>query len=286
MFLYYNEIEAEYTSLSGDQPKHYVYFLSVDKVNDTAKKEFDDNVVKTSEANLETMYNEHVDGWQDIWEEGSVEVTGNLSMAKAAYGSLYYLYSSLPAMNPYQTNSKFYGLSSCSLSRGNESSDYNGHVTWDQEIWMLPPLLMFRSEPIKQMLNYRIHTMTEALRTAVQGGLAGTQFPWESAYTGIDVTPSTCKDCSDQKDHITGHISFAGRQYISASGDSTWLTELQNGTDGTRGVDFLREMGHFWYSRPDYNLTKDRYVINGKPHRLVLIITELITLLKTLHFSF
>lgn len=93
-------------------------------------------------------------------------------------------------------------------------------------------------------------------------GVQGTRFPWESAYTGAEVCPSGFIGRETQQ-HITGDIAFAARQYISATRDVNWLTSRQP-TNQYSGFDFILEMGRFWYSRPTYNSTKEKYEINGK----------------------
>ncbi len=35
----------------------------------------------------------------DLWQNGRIDVSGNLKLAKAIYGSLYYLTSSIPLVN-------------------------------------------------------------------------------------------------------------------------------------------------------------------------------------------
>ena len=62
--------------------------------------------------------------------------------------------------------------------------DYQGHVFWDQETWMLPPIMMFHPEVAKLMLKSRIRRLAAAKQNAAKNGHTGAQYPWESAYTG------------------------------------------------------------------------------------------------------
>ena len=111
-------------------------------------------LIKTDQGKDELLKN-HTDLWMKKWNKGRVELTGNLPAQKAIYGSLYYLYSSLPAMETNQPNNQFYSLSPGSLSYGAMGRDYNGHVFWDAETWMYPGILMFRPDLAKEMLSYR-----------------------------------------------------------------------------------------------------------------------------------
>jgi trehalose/maltose hydrolase-like predicted phosphorylase len=80
------------------------------------------------------------------------------------------------------------------------------------------------------------------------------RFPWESARTGIDVTPECCPEVRLYEIHITGDIAFAARQYVAATGDKEWITSEMGG-------DLIYEIAHFWASRAIYNADKSRYEI-------------------------
>lgn len=51
----------------------------------------------------------------------------------------------------------------------------------------------------------------------------GCRFPWESAYTGVEVTQPCCPEVAEFEQHITGCISFAARQYLATTRDEDWL---------------------------------------------------------------
>jgi len=138
-----------------------------------------------------------------------------------------------------------------------------GHVFWDMETWMYPAIMMLRPDMGRDMLSYRIHGIVPAIIRAAEGGYAGARFPWESAQTGVEVTPVICIPCRENQQHITGDIAFAARQYVSATRDLEWLKTPQAGTVFT-GYDFIRHMAQFWNSRPLLNQTTDRYDINGR----------------------
>ncbi len=95
----------------------------------------------------------------------------DVSLRESVASSLYYIYSSLPSISSTSTN--FYGLSPGGLSRGSAGKDYRGHVFWDMETWMYPPMLMFRPDLAKAMLKYRIQGIPQAQARARQGGYNG-----------------------------------------------------------------------------------------------------------------
>ena len=85
----------------------------------------------------------------------------------------------------------------------------------------------------------------------------GWQFPWESAFTGYEMTPLICVPCRDYELHITGDVAFAARQYWAMTRDRKWL--LQEG-----GVNLIVNTATFWVDRAEYNQAQDRYDINGE----------------------
>jgi trehalose/maltose hydrolase-like predicted phosphorylase len=83
------------------------------------------------------------------------------------------------------------------------------------------------------------------------------RYPWESARTGVDVTPDICPVVRLYQMHITGDIAFAVRQYIAATGNQHWLlNEL--------GGELIYEIARFWSSRAVYNFEKKQYEILSK----------------------
>ena len=87
--------------------------------------------------------------------------------------------------------------------------------------------------------------------------LQGWQFPWESAFTGYEMTPLVCVPCREYEQHITADVAFAARQYLAITHDLNWLT-----TQG--GLDLITKTADFWTTRVEYNNAEDRYEINGK----------------------
>lgn len=150
-----------------------------------------------------------------------------------------------------------------------------------QETWMYPAITLLRPDLAKAMLSYRIQGIGEAMKRAASGGYEGARwrkyviiseqvrasnvrrFPWESAFTGVEVTPDICPLCRENQQHITGDIAFAARQLVSLVRDYDWLSTPQAATNYT-GNDFIVEMARFWASRPTFNTTKNLWEINGE----------------------
>lgn len=247
----------------GQNSARWTFVLSVDQRTPVAREDFDRALEFLSAGDNDRLHLDHGQAFQTgAWAKGDIELDGDLHLQKVIRGCLYYLYTSLPSHSSHSANNQFYGLSPGGLPNGANGTDYQGHVFWDMETWMYPGMLMLRPDLARDMLSYRINLMDPAFERAAAGGYEGTRFPWESALTGIEVTPVICPACGENQQHITGDIAFAARQYLSATRDEDWLTQTQAGTNYT-GMDFLLEMARFWNSRPTFNATKQRYDING-----------------------
>ncbi len=212
------------------------------------------------------LYQSHVDKWNTIWESGNILLEGpNLELAKVVRGSMYYLLSSLPNEPIDEKRQRFSGLSPGSLAYGSYLKDYQGHSFWDTETWMYPPVLMLWSYVAKDLLLYRMRNIESARDRAISTGYRGARFPWESGFTGAEVTPDCCPETRDNQQHITADISFAARQYWAATGDRNWLNgENYNFPVLVNGCNFIRELAEFWASRAEYEDVTRQYEINGK----------------------
>lgn len=126
-----------------------------------------------------TLSSTHIAGWADIWSSG-VEVKGRPDVSVAVNTSLFAILSSVRDDWPY------------GLAPGGLSNSYNGHSFWDTEIWMYPSLLYLHPLISKSLLAYRFDRMDGARSKAASYNppYAGTMYPWESAFSGIETCPT------------------------------------------------------------------------------------------------
>ncbi|XP_059096648.1 protein-glucosylgalactosylhydroxylysine glucosidase-like [Tigriopus californicus] len=244
-----------------------IYIMSIDTSYNRAWDDFESAYNLISDPEGGAIRFGHTANWAAVWENGDIVLEGpnvNRRLHETIKSSLYYLYSNLPSDRALtQIPDRFWGLSPGGLANGANGKDYYGHVFWDMETWMYPPILMFRPDLAKEMLKYRMQGISEAQQRAAQDGYEGARFPWESAFTGAEVTPDICPLCRENQQHITGDIALAARQLISMTLDIDWLTETPYGVNITEnGAQFILEMAKFWASRPTYNETKGQYEIN------------------------
>jgi kojibiose phosphorylase len=101
---------------------------------------------------------------------------------------------------------------------------YRGHAFWDTEIFMLPLFTYTAPHIAKNLLNYRFHNLPGARAKARLNGYEGAQFPWESADTGEEVTPTWVRTADrtslvriwtgDIEIHISADIAYAAVQVL------------------------------------------------------------------------
>jgi len=180
----------------------------------------------------ESLLKRHQLAWNELWESDII-IEGDPQAQKDVRFALYHLYS-------FSRAGTAYSLSPMGLS----GLGYNGHIFWDTEIWMYPPLLILNPEIAKSLLEYRFVRLGAARQNAFSHGYKGAMFPWESAGDGSEDTPVWALTGPFQH-HITGDIGWAFWKYYQVTKDKNWLMD--------RGYPLLKEVANFWASRVERN---------------------------------
>jgi kojibiose phosphorylase len=142
---------------------------------------------------------------------------------------------------------------------------YRGHSFWDTEIFMLQLFIYTAPQVAKNLLNYRYQRLPAARAKAIANGYEGAQFPWESADTGEEVTPTWVPHFADRNKlvriwtgdieiHISADVAFAAHKYWQVSGDDAWLVD--------QGAELILDTAKFWASRAEWNADTNRYEYN------------------------
>jgi trehalose/maltose hydrolase-like predicted phosphorylase len=187
------------------------------------------------------LLKKHRAAWEKLWES-NVTIEGDEETTRDVRFALYHLYSFARAGTAYS-------LSPMGLS----GLGYNGHVFWDTEMWMYPPLLMMQPEIAKSLLEYRFERLEAAKQNAFAHGYKGAMFPWESAEDGSEDTPVWALT-GPFEHHVTGCVAWAFWKYYEVTEDKGWLAE--------RGYPVLKEIANYWASRVERN-GEGRYDINN-----------------------
>lgn len=176
----------------------------------------------------ERLLTRHEAAWNELWKSDII-IEGDLQAQKDIRFALYHLYS-------FAREGTAYSLSPMGLS----GLGYNGHVFWDTELWMYPPLLALQPGIAKSLLEYRFERLEAARQNAFSHGYKGAMFPWESSDEGTEDTPVWALTGPFQH-HITGCVGWAFWKYYQVTKDKQWLRD--------RGYPMLKEVADFWASR-------------------------------------
>ncbi|MGD8426631.1 MAG: hypothetical protein PVH63_03315 [Balneolaceae bacterium] len=216
--------------------------------SETSTEHFDDPL---NEAERLTIYAKlqgrdrllegHRKAWSELWQSDII-VEGSPEDQRDIRFALYHLYS-------FARKGTAYSLSPMGLS----GLGYNGHVFWDTELWMLPPLLVLHPDIAKSLLEYRYERLEAARQKAFAHGYKGAMFPWESDDTGQEATPVWALT-GPYEQHISATIGVAFWNYFRVTHDRVWLRE--------KGFPVLKEIADFWISRVEKD-SEGHYNINN-----------------------
>jgi protein-glucosylgalactosylhydroxylysine glucosidase len=185
----------------------------------------------------------HRAAWHRMWET-DVVVTGDPELQRIIHAMLFDLVSSVRAERDVSIPPM--GLS---------SAGYYGHVFWDADTWMFPPLVLLHPTLARSMVTFRARVLPAARRNAHAHGYRGAMYPWESDELGEETTPRFAWQNAQAEIHVTGDVALAQWQYYLATGDSAWLARV--------GEPVIRATADFWASRATYDTATGRYAIRN-----------------------
>lgn len=203
--------------------------------------EADRQVIFLAHEGVDRLIERHQNQWDKLWE-ADIIIDGDAEAQQAVRLGIFNLYG-------FGREGSHLSMSPMGLS----SQGYSGHVFWDSEIWMYPPLLFLNQGIARSMMDYRIDRLPGARNRAAASGYSGAMFPWESDDWGEESTPTWALTGS-MEHHITADVAIGAWNYYRMTGDREWLQ--------TSGWPLLRDVANFWVSRVEPN--KDgSYSINN-----------------------
>lgn len=194
--------------------------------------EADRQVIHMEFTGADRLQQLHEHQWADMWQ-GDIEIDGDDEAQRVVRFALFNLYG-------FCREGSRLSVSPMGLS----SDGYAGHVFWDTEIWMYPPMLFMNQGIARSMMDYRCDRLPAARRRAMASGYRGAMYPWESDDFGEESTP-TWATTGSMEHHITADVAIASWNYYRMTGDKDWLRDS--------GWPVIKDVADFWVSRVEPN---------------------------------
>lgn len=207
-------------TINGKENKTYT-FIVIAKIFEKKPK----ILINYKKKDYEMLKRKHIEVLENKWKISDVKIKGNKEADFALRYSIYHLLilgnekhiTSIPA-------------------RGVSGQTYKGAIFWDTEIFMLPFFTLTNPKVAKNLLLYRINTLSGALRKAKKYGYDGAFYAWESVDKGkeacsiYNVTdPITNKKIrtyfKDKQIHISADVAYGIIQYCRVSNDDSLIIE-------------------------------------------------------------
>lgn len=189
----------------------------------------------------DALLERHTGAWRKLWAS-DILVEGDPALQRTIHSMLFYLLGSVRK-----------DLDISTAPMGLSSAGYYGHIFWDADTFLFPPLLILHPELARPMVAFRSRTREAARRNAKSNGFAGAMYPWEGGPDGAEATPRFAGQNAKYENHINGDVALAAWQYWLATGDRQWLEH--------DCWPILRDTADFWTSRVSYNARAKRYEI-------------------------
>jgi trehalose/maltose hydrolase-like predicted phosphorylase len=189
-------------------------------------------VIYVAHQTVKSVMAAHRQCWDELWQ-GDIEIEGDDEAQNVVRFALFNLYS-------FCRQGTALSISPMGLS----SQGYNGHIFWDAETWMFPPMLLMNGGIAQSMIDYRTNRLEAAKTRATTCGYKGAMFPWESDDYGQESTP-TFAITGQFEHHITADIAIAAWNYYCVTRDHNWLQ--------TKGWPLIKAVAEFWTSRVEKN---------------------------------
>ncbi len=235
---------ASFAMRTDEERGHLTRLVAVERSLDAAAPGLAEAAMRTLETargrGVQDLLDRHRAAWEERWRDADVVIDGDLELQRAFRFGLYHLISSADPESDVASVG----------ARGLSGPGYNGHAFWDTEVFMLPFYAYTHPETARALLAYRHRTLDAARARAAALGYRGALYAWESADTGVDVTPTAGIGpngetipilTGEQEHHIAADIAWAVWRYWEASGDDEFLLAL--------GAEIVLETARFWASR-------------------------------------
>ncbi len=195
-------------------------------------------------ASYDALYFSHTSEWTDYWRVADIKIKGDDNAQEGIRFATYHVLIASPR------NDDDVNIGAKTLS----GFGYKGHVFWDTELFMMPPLTLTLPHMARNLLMYRYKRLHGARQKAREYGYEGAMFPWESTDTGLETTPKWTDPVPPDNQririwtgeielHIQSDIAYGILQYWRWTGDDDFLTQY--------GAEIVLDTAVFWGSRAE-----------------------------------
>jgi len=198
-----------------------------------------DRVRRAGRLGFDGLLCEHRRAWASRWEVADVMIEGDPELQLAVRLALFHLMASVPDKGEAAVG-----------ARGLSGRAYRGHVFWDSDVYVLPFLAATHPDAARAMLEFRVRRLPAAIRIARAQGRQGARFPWESAWSGQDVTPAEVRGprgepvpvlTGELEEHIVADVAWATACYVDWTADEAFAAGP--------GGELLVQTARWWASR-------------------------------------
>jgi kojibiose phosphorylase len=233
--------------------KYFAFFTSRDVPPSRIRSRTIGALERGVKKGVSRLLEEHCRAWGKAWRAADIEIAGDHDAERALRFNTYHLMIAANDADPRASVG----------AKGLTGEGYRGHVFWDTEIFVLPFFIYTRPQTARNLLLYRFHGLDAARAKARENGFKGAMYPWESADTGEDVTPTWHKDFDGRvikittmqlEHHITADVAYGVYHYYQATEDVDFMLDC--------GLEMLLESARFWASRVTHNKRRRRYEIH------------------------
>lgn len=207
-----------------------------------------------TQTGYSSLHAAHAALWEKVWYDADIVIEGDELAQRAVRFCTYQILISAPRHEERAS------IGAKTLS----GPGYKGHVFWDTELFIVPPLTLTQPHIARNLLMYRYHTLQGARNKAKEAGYEGAMYPWEATDTGEETTPrwtNPLPDGSririwtgDNEQHISTDIAYAVLQYWRWTNDHEFFVNY--------GAEIVLDTAVFWGTRAEWNADKGRYELS------------------------
>jgi kojibiose phosphorylase len=191
----------------------------------------------------DTLFDDHIAAWEKHWQNSDIEIEGDEQAQLSVRFTTYHVLIAAPQ------HDDDVNIGAKTLS----GLGYKGHVFWDTELFILPPITLTQPKIARNLLIYRYKRLEGARHKAKVNGYEGAMYPWESTDTGEETTPQWTDPfpdgsririwTGDNEQHISTDIAYAILQYWQWTGDDDFFIQ--------HGAEIVLDTAVFWGSRAE-----------------------------------